>query len=453
MKLFSKKNIFSFALIFSLIATFLLPTGQVFSQSSVDAAEEKLREELAQIEKEAELLQATLNIQKSKTATISRDVDILAAEVKQAELAIQKKNIEIKRLTSVIGLKEQTIKELDEKKTRSQEDLKNLIKKSNDMDQASLPEIMLGNENLSDFFADLDSYNLIQRQLEVLFEDIRDIQGKEAAEKESLTIQQNAEADVKAEIEGQKRVVATKKSEQDNLLALSKQTEATYETVLQEKRAKAAAIRTALFQLRDSAGIPFGDALTYAERASKATGVRTAFILGILKQESDLGKNVGTCNRAGDPPSKKYTEIMPGPNDGHRSYRDDQTIFLRITKDLGLDPNTTPLSCPWGNGWGGAMGPSQFIPTTWAAYESRIASAVGVKTPNPWNPEHAIMATAIYMKDLGAAAGGYSAEREAALRYYAGGNWNLPQNAFYGTGVLNHATEMQNQIDFLRDVE
>jgi membrane-bound lytic murein transglycosylase B len=120
---------------------------------------------------------------------------------------------------------------------------------------------------------------------------------------------------------------------------------------------------------------------------------------------------------------------------------------------LGLDPDTTPLSCPWGNGWGGAMGPSQFIPTTWQAYEARIASAVGVRTPNPWDPEHAIMATAIYMKDLGAAAGGYTAERTAALKYYAGGNWNLPQNAFYGNGVLAHATEMQRQIDFLEDVD
>ena len=75
------------------------------------------------------------------------------------------------------------------------------------------------------------------------------------------------------------------------------------------------------------------------------------------------------------------------------------------------------------------MGPSQFIPTTWAGYEDRIAKAVGVSMANPWDPEHAIMATAIYMQDLGAAGGGYTAERTAALKYYAGGNWNLPQNA------------------------
>ena len=140
---------------------------------------------------------------------------------------------------------------------------------------------------------------------------------------------------------------------------------------------------------------------------------------------------------------------MPGPNDGHRSYRDDQTIFLKIMQDLGRSPDGTPLSCPWGNGWGGAMGPSQFIPTTWASYAPRVAAAVGVSIADPWNPRHAFFATALFMQDLGAAAGTPAAEREAALRYYAGGNWNKPQNAFYGDSVMQHAAGYQRNIDIL----
>ena len=78
---------------------------------------------------------------------------------------------------------------------------------------------------------------------------------------------------------------------------------------------------------------------------------------------------------------------------------------------------------------------------------------LGVSLPDPWNPEHAFTATALYVKDLGAAAGGYTAERTAALKYYAGGNWSNPANAFYGDSVLGHATGFQEQLDFLDDVE
>jgi membrane-bound lytic murein transglycosylase B len=445
------KKISSAFLIVSILLTAILPVG-IFADS-IDRQEAKLREELERLEEEAKILEASLNKQRQNSASIERDVNILASEIQQAENRIAQKNLEIQNLRSTINTKEQTITELDAKMERAREDLAYLIKRTNEADMTTLPEILLSNRNLSDFFQEFDEYKLAQRQLEDLFEDIREIQNKAEEEKASLEVAANQERDARAVIENQKQTVVVKKNEQDNLLSMSKKSEATYESILQQRRAEAAAIRTALFQLRDSAGIPFGDALRYAEKASRATGVRTAFILAVLKQESDLGKNVGTCNRAGDPPNKKWTSIMPGPNDGHRSYRDDQTVFLRITDDLGLDPDSTPLSCPWGNGWGGAMGPSQFIPTTWQAYEARIASAVGVRTPNPWDPEHAIMATAIYMKDLGAAAGGYTAERTAALKYYAGGNWNLPQNAFYGNGVLAHATEMQRQIDFLEDVD
>ena len=127
-------------------------------------------------------------------------------------------------------------------------------------------------------------------------------------EKFELKQKQNREQDVKAEIAAEKRVVEVKEGEKSGLLAVSKQEESTYEVLLENKRQQAAAIRSVLFELRDTSGISFGEAVDYAKAASRRTGVRTAFILGILKQETNLGKNVGTCNRAGDPPEKKWDQ-------------------------------------------------------------------------------------------------------------------------------------------------
>lgn len=427
--------------------------NSVSAETDIERREKELRAELERIEKEQAQVQATLNQQKGQTASIQRDVDILTSQIKQAQLNIQKKNINIQQLGKDISIKDQTVQELNEKIDRNKVILSSLIRDNYQRENISLVEILLAYERLSDFFINIDESQKLQGSIDLMFEEIREFRGLTEKERGELQDRQNKERALKAEIEAEKKIIDQKEAEKQRLLSISKQTEKTYEGIIEDKKRQAAQIRQALFQLRDSQGISFGDALKYANTAGKASGVRPAFILAILKQESDLGKNVGTCNRAGDPPEKKWTAIMPGPNDGHRSYRDDQTIFLRITKNLGLDPDTTPLSCPWGNGWGGAMGPSQFIPTTWASYEAKIAAAVGVSTPNPWNPEHAFTATAIYVSELGASAGTYDAERTAALKYYAGSNWASPQNAFYGNSVMQHATTFQNQIDFLDEVE
>lgn len=420
---------------------------QVFAQS-----EEKLREELQKVEQEIQQTTQTLNQQKAKSAVIETKVNQLRSEINQAQSVINQKSEVISRLGSDIGIKEQTVSQLNAKLERSKGTLSELLRATNRFDDVSLPEIILAYDNISEFFNVVDSLIVIQDSLDQLFDQIRELRGLTEEEKIKLEEKKAREADEKAQVEREKQQVAVKKSEQDNLLAASKGVEKTYEQILAEKQAKANAIRSALFRLRDSAGISFGEALEYANAASRVTGVRAAFILAILKQESDLGKNVGTCNRPGDPENKKWYNIMPGPNDG--SWRDDQTNYKKIVEELGRPIDGTPLSCPLGGyGWGGAMGPSQFIPTTWLEYKPRIESALGVAVADPWNPEHAFTATALYVRDLGAAAGTYTAEKTAALKYYSGSNWAKPQNQFYGNQVMAHAAEFQNNIDFLKDVD
>ncbi len=453
MQLFSfKKNLIKLGLFVVFTSIIITPFSYTVFGATTDEREAQLKRELEQIEKEQAEWQKTLDAQKNQTATIQKDVNVLTGQIKQAELNIKKKKIEIERLNSEIGTRNKTVSELEKKLERSKQSLSELVRQNYDLNRTSLVEVLLSHDNLSDFFASLDAYNNVQSELEVLFKEIREIIGVTENEKEQLLSKQNKELDVKKEIESQKNTVAVKKAEKDGLLSVSKQSEAEYAKVLAEKKAKAASIRAALFQLRDAQGIEFGDAVKYAQAASKATGVRTAFILGILKQESNIGQNVGSC---------VITDLKSGQTKGVTSGTifangihptRDLPILQTILKELGKDPLTTRVSCPFSIGYGGAMGPSQFIPSTWNAYIPRLQTTLGAY-PNPWNPEHAIMATAIYMKDLGAAAGGYTAERTAALKYYAGGNWALPQNAFYGNSVMQHATTFQGSIDFLDEVD
>ena len=120
--------------------------------------------------------------------------------------------------------------------------------------------------------------------------------------------------------------------------------------------------------------------------------------------------------------------------------------FLDITESLGRDPSKTLVSCPIGGyGYGGAMGPAQFIASTWNGMKNSIADALGVSNPDPWKPRDAFMASALFLTDLGAKGDSYTSEMKAACKYYGTGG----SSCSYGKNVMAKVSGIQANIDFL----
>lgn len=89
------------------------------------------------------------------------------------------------------------------------------------------------------------------------------------------------------------------------------------------------------------------------------------------------------------------------------------------------------------------MGPAQFIPSTWDLFDQRIEAALGVALANPWDPEHAILASSFYLSDLGAGTQAYSDEKNAACKYYSGKKCSAGTGASYGASVMAKAQNIQ----------
>lgn len=336
----------------------------------------KLESELSSLEKEIKAQEAILAGQKNKSASLQRDIALLQAKINAAKSNIQKKDLQIKKIGSEIKNKNETINTLNQDIESGKDSLAQLIKKTNEMDYVTFAHAVLSSESISDFYGDINSYSSLKKSVQDSVNEVRGVKVATETVKKQLETKQVEEIDAKKAIEQEKQKVEVSEKDQKTLLNISKNQEAEYAKVLADRQAKAAGIRAKLFELRGQGAIPFGQAYEFAKAAGKSTGVRPAYILAILKQESNLGANVGTCNRPGD--TRTWKDIMPGPTSG--SWRDDQSAFLRITKKLGINPDGQPLSCPLASGgWGGAMGPSQFIPATWESYENRIAAAMGGK--------------------------------------------------------------------------
>jgi len=456
-------NILSVTLIFYFILG--SPVGVISAQTSqeVDIQEAKLKAEYDQLQKDIVKWQGILDDTRAKASGLQGDITVLNAKIKEAELTIRAKNIAISQLGSDIENKNKTISTLEAKLNKGKDSLAQLIRKANEIDSYTLPEVILAGRNISDFFQDLDSFASINRSMKEHFVLVRDAKVTTEKEKKILDVKKNQEADAKYIVETRKKTIAKSQVQKSQLLTVTKQEEKTYQSVLAERQARAAQIRAALFRLRDTEGIPFGKALEYANGASQKTGIRAALILAILTQESDLGKNQGSCIISsldtGDGVGKNtgtfFQKVMKSP-------RDTQP-FQSITSRLGLDWKIKPVSCPPGitwsssRGYGGGMGPAQFLPSTWELFKVRIGLAVGVSAEqaDPWNPQHAFVATAIYLSDLGAVSGSYTSERNAACKYYSGASCKpgrRPSNVFYGDQVMQKTEEIQNNIDFLKGV-
>jgi hypothetical protein len=138
--------------------------------------------------------------------------------------------------------------------------------------------------------------------------------------------------------------------------------------------------------------------------------------------------------------------------------------------ELGKDAKTTPVSCPISSdgSYGGAMGPSQFMPSTWNMYKNRIAEVTGANPPSPFSNLDAMTGTALYLKDAyySDACEKYAKdacrqyglcdtdeqqtlhERCAAAKYYAGANWYRFRMS-YGESVASRAIQFQKDIDLM----
>jgi len=372
----------------------------------------------------------------------------LKGEIGRLGNKIAKLNLQIRAINLTINELDKNIEDTGEKITITENSidaykisLGRLLQNLYENERASLIEIFLKSPRLSDFFGDLQGITLLQSSLRIEVGRITDLRNQLEDQQDQLLF---ARADAKSASNyraAQKSEINSAKSEKNKLLAITKGQESKYQSLLKETKKTAAQIRSRIFQLLGGGELSFEEAYEYAKLASGATGIRPAMILAVLDRESALGQNVGRCS---------YKSAMSPSN---------QKRFLEITAELNINPDVVTVSCPNRDGvYGGAMGPAQFIPSTWNLYKDSVAKVTGSSLASPWNNADAFVATALYLRDSynSRSCRKYSQqipsqertllERCAAAKYYAGSRWYYYRWT-YGEAVVIRARSFQEDID------
>lgn len=382
----------------------------------------EIERQITELERQAEQLDQSLTVVQTEKKTLASETKGLNTEVKRRELEIKRLNLALRKTAFEIAAKSEEIEIFSEKILKSKKVLgaSLLFLYANDRNNALV--ILLKNKSLSDFFDSLHNLGKIQSTIkETLldFKDDRTLLEKETGELRDFEEEQQQ---IKSLQEVERRFLAQKKKEKDDLLRLTKGKEEIFQKLLQSKKRDIASLKTQLFYI-ERTGITAEDAVRIADLAAKRAGIRTSFLLALLEVETGkqfedgvitVGTNLGTGNWKRD----LYDCYINLKKRG--AAEAEKRAFFLITESLGLDPDKMPVSRRPSYGCGGAMGPAQFLPTTWLRFKNRVASLTGHNPANPWNAEDAFTAAAVFLADAGADSQTKAGEIAAAKTYLSG---------------------------------
>lgn len=399
-------------------------------------------------QEESDRIATDINKTEKEKKTLQNKIYTLNQKIKNLSYQIAQSNLIIKDLKIQMGDTENSIEKTSVEIEDLREKLINILRTIHEEDQKPLIEILFSENKLSDFFDNLVALEILDSKNKEFLQNIKILKLNLEEQKNSLEEEKDSlEKMVKIQTL-QKEENSQVKSEQEYHLQL---TEKEYQKQLKEKEEtvkKAAKIRARIFELIGVAKAPtFGEALEVAKYVEKITGVRPAFLLAILQQESALGKNVGQCYLVN---STIGAGVRFNTNQAVSRLMNptrDVPPFLKITQELGRDPYKTLVSCPMSFGWGGAMGPAQFIPSTWMQYRDKLYNIIG-KPADPWNVQDAFLASGLYLSNCGANTKKRDDEWKAAMIYFSGSASNSTFS-WYANNVLKIADDFEKDIEII----
>jgi peptidoglycan hydrolase CwlO-like protein len=423
---------------FFTVIAFLLIAIPVFNALADTQAEINERErQIAELQRQIDEYQQQIESTRSTSKTLEGEISKLNAKIGQLTLEIKSLELSLKTTNSEIKVTETRISDASDKLVKHKNALAQYIQIAYETDRKSLTEVLMSDGSLSNFFNELNNIQITQNKLKETIQEIRGLKISLEAHQENLEDKLDELNRLKNLQQMEKKSLDQNKGEKNKLLKDTKGQESKYQELVKKTQKSIEALRSQITYLAQN-GVTAEEAVKFGQLAAIATGIRPAYLIAVLEVESGLGRNVGKCNRPEDPPAKHWENIMHSRDFGP---------FQTVTSELGLDINNTAVSCPqYVNGkrygWGGAMGPAQFIPSTWMSYRDEVSRILGRKA-NPWVIEDAFMAAAVKLARAGATAQTRTAEVAASKIYYSGkSNCSTAPCNSYANAIQRKATEI-----------
>ena len=405
-------------------------------QDEIDARNRQIE----QLQKQIDDYQNQIDANSQKAKTLNGEIANLNAQINKVQLEIKSLNIAIDQTGLEANNTQGQIEEAQKKLDLHKVALAQYIRILDRADQENLTQVLFKHATISSFFDNIKNLQDTQNNLRTTIISVKELRSDLEQKKDDLLDKKNDLERLKNLQQSAKRNLDQTKGTKDKLLKDTKGQESKFQQLVKQSKQDIERIREQVFYLQQN-GVTVEEAIKFGQLAAIRVDIRPAFLIAILEVESGLGRNVGTGNWLTDMYNCYLKLGKPTRAEAEKA------AFLQITASLGLNPDTVKVSREPNYGCGGALGPAQFLPTTWLAYIERVANLTGHNPPNPWNIEDAFMASAVKLANAGATAKTRAAEMGAA-RAYIGGKTTCSSRIcnYYANAVLNKAAIIEQNL-------
>jgi len=207
--------------------------AQTVEQLQAQIAERSAR--LGEIEKEIAQFESALQEVGAERSTLEaaiRGLELerrkITADIEYTQGLISNTDLEISKLSIQIN---QAVRDI----TKNRAAIAEIIRAIDETDDETLVEVLLNNEQLSDFWGQLDDLDIVRDAMGTQVGDLRAMQAELENIRSSETIKRADLVDLKDQFAGQQAVLVNNKAEQDQLLTATRSEESEYQRILAQK--------------------------------------------------------------------------------------------------------------------------------------------------------------------------------------------------------------------------
>ncbi len=208
-------------------------------------------QEIVEIEKEIEEYQDRINetIVEKKTLKnqiyqLNSTASKLKSEIKLTNKKINNTSLTIEKLGIEIEIKNKQIQE-------NKDSLAEIIRNLDEKESQTLLEILLKNNNLSDFFSAVQGMEYLQKDIIAGLDELRVLKGDLEKNQTEKKDEKNNLVTLTSNLDDQKKIAEANKGNKNNLLKKTQNKEENYKNLLEEKIAKKEAFLQEISELED----------------------------------------------------------------------------------------------------------------------------------------------------------------------------------------------------------